>query len=472
MRKLLIMIMFLAASFPAVAAPMPTLTATNGYGKNVSDETLELLKLFSLVFEQTRRAYVDEVSDKKLLESAVNGMLTALDPHSGYMGSEDFKDMQTTTKGEFGGIGLEVIVENGVVRIISPIDDTPGFKAGIRPGDLITHIDDKVVAGLTSNEAIGRMRGTPKTKVKLTIRRAGAPEPLNITIVRDIIKIQAVKKEVKKDDVGYLRITSFNESTTKMAKAAVEEIKSKAGDKLIGYVIDLRNNPGGLLDQAIMVSDLFLERGEIVSTRPRYDHEIERFHATRGDITGGKPIVVLINEASASASEIVAGALQDHRRAVVVGSKSFGKGSVQTVYPVYGGGGIRLTTARYYTPSGRSIQAKGIEPDIEVKQATIEEQKSSYIAESEYANALDGGKAVKDKDTGKKDAKKADAAAKDKDGKEPPYDYQLERAIDILRGIAVYGSSSARPATAEEKAPAAAAAAPAKPAAKPKAKGK
>ncbi len=330
-------------------------------------ETYRLLSLFGDVFERVRAEYVEPINEREAIEAAINGMLANLDPHSSYMNARSFRDMQTQTRGEFGGLGLEVTQENGFVKVISPIDDTPAFRAGVRAGDLITALDGQTVQGMTLNEAVDKMRGTPRTEIRLTIRREGVEQPINLTLTRDIIRIQVVRSRLEGNDVAYLRVTSFNEQTESALRRAVQQLRSQAGANLKGIILDLRNNPGGLLDQAVQVSDDFLDQGEIVSTRARRPEDAQRWNAKPGDITGGLPIVVLINGGSASASEIVAGALQDHRRAVVLGQRSFGKGSVQTVMPLAGGNGaLRLTTARYYTPSGRSIQGTGIEPDVEV----------------------------------------------------------------------------------------------------------
>ena len=417
-----------------------------------SAETYRLLALFGDVFDKVKEVYVEDVTDKKVIESAINGMLSSLDPHSGYLNEESFKDMQVQTKGEFGGLGIEVTMDSGWVKVVSPIDDTPAFKAGIKAGDYITHIDDTAVLGLTLNEAVEKMRGKPKTKIDLIIRREGAAEPLKFTLTRDIIKINPVRFEAKTDDnVGYIRINSFSEKTTDELKKALKAINKDLGGEPIGYVIDVRNNPGGLLDQAISVADIFLDGGEIVSTRSRHLEDTTRFNATKGDLTGGLPLVVLINEGSASASEILAGALQDHRRAVIAGTKSFGKGSVQSVIPIINHGAIRITTARYYTPSGVSIQAEGIEPDIEIRPAKIEEvaKVEGGISESELPKAL-ANEAKKQSKA--KDKEKAKSKSKDKlFAKETSDsdDYQLARAIDILKGIAVYRQTEPAPKKAE-----------------------
>jgi carboxyl-terminal processing protease len=324
-------------------------------------ETYRLLSLFGDVFERIRAEYVEPVTDRDVIEAAINGMLTSLDPHSGYMNPRTFRDMQVQTRGEFGGLGIEVTQESGYIKVISPIDDTPAARAGVRAGDLITHIDGQSTQGLTLNEAVERMRGPPRTEIRLTIRREGSPRPIELAITRDVIRIQSVRARLE-GDIAYIRITSFNEQTDAGLRRAMQSLRQQAGGNLRGVLLDLRNNPGGLLDQAVSVSDDFLDQGEIVSTRARRAEDAQRYNARAGDIAQGLPMVVLINGGSASASEIVAGALQDHRRAVVIGTRSFGKGSVQTVMPLPGNGAIRLTTARYYTPWGRSIQGTGIAP--------------------------------------------------------------------------------------------------------------
>ena len=318
-------------------------------------DTYELLNLFGEVMERAKVSYVEDVSDKKLIESAINGMLSSLDPHSSFLDDQSFKYMSEQTKGKFGGLGIEVTMENGVVKVVSPIDDTPASKAGLKPGDYITNIDGEAVMGMTLNDAVDKMRGKIGSKVKLTIRRINE-KPLEVTLKREEIKIQSVKNSIKADDVVYIRISSFSEDVDTMTAKAIKDAKKKLGDKLKGVVIDVRNNPGGLLDQAVNVSDLFLDKGEIVSTRSRNEEDTVKYTAKEGDIAKGLPIVVIINDGSASASEIVAGALQDHKRAIILGEKSFGKGSVQTVIPLGKYGAMRLTTARYYTPSGRSMQ--------------------------------------------------------------------------------------------------------------------
>jgi carboxyl-terminal processing protease len=342
-----------------------------------SDSTYAQLNLFGDVFERVRASYVEKPDDSKLMEGAINGMISSLDPHSRYMNEKGWSDMQETTHGEFGGLGIEVTMEEGLVKVVAPIDDTPAAKAGIMSGDLITQIDDDAIAGLTLDQAVVKMKGAPNSKIRLKILRKGSDAPVDIAIVREIIRVRPVRYHAEGGDIGYIRITSFNEQTTDSLRKAITEIsRAIPSDKLAGFVVDLRNNPGGLLDQAVSVSSTFMARGEVVSTRGRTPEETQRFTARGGDLTKGKPLVVLINGGSASASEIVAGALRDHKRATLIGTRSFGKGSVQTVIPLgTGNGALALTTARYYTPSGKSIQAQGITPDIEVLQDVPDELK-------------------------------------------------------------------------------------------------
>ena len=393
-----------------------------------ANETFKSLKLFGDVFERVRAEYVEDVTDQTLIEAAINGMLTSLDPHSGYLDTERYRDMQVQTRGEFGGLGIEVTLENGLVKVVSPIDETPAAKAGIEAGDLITHIDGEAVMGLTLNESVEKMRGPVDSKIDLTLVRKGREEPLQVSLNRAVIKILPVKARLE-NDVMYVRLTTFNEQTTSVMRDKVEELKKQQGaTKLRGLVLDLRNNPGGLLDQAVSVSDSYLDEGEIVSTRGRRPDSVQRFNARPGDLTGGLPMVVLINGGSASASEIVAGALQDHGRAIVMGTQSFGKGSVQTIMPISGQGAIRLTTARYYTPSGTSIQAMGITPDIEVHEATVElKDDTNGRREADLrGRLLNESTEAGDTDSA---AKRAALDAED---------YQLDRAIDLLRGISLY----------------------------------
>jgi carboxyl-terminal processing protease len=380
MRKTsLLLIGAVAGAGLTLLATQPHVALLGSSAKAASSDTYRQLNLFGDVFERVRSDYVEKPDDGKLIESAINGMLAGLDPHSSYMDPKSFRDMQVQTRGEFGGLGIEVTMEDGLVKVVAPIDDTPAAKAGVRANDIITKLDDEQVQGLTLNQAVEKMRGPVNTKIKLTIMRKGSDKPIEVTIVRDVIRVKSVRSHAEGEDVGYIRVTQFNEQTTDGLKKAISDLKAQLGaDKIKGYVLDLRNNPGGLLDQAISVSNAFLDKGEIVSTRGRNAEETQRFNARAGgDLTKGKPVIVLINGGSASASEIVAGALQDHKRATLIGTRSFGKGSVQTIIPLgAGNGALRLTTARYYTPSGRSIQAKGITPDIEVLQEVPDELKT------------------------------------------------------------------------------------------------
>ena len=425
MRKSKLLFISLFAGLMISAANVRAATS-----KDDDANTYELLNLFGEVMERAKLNYVEEVSDKKLIESAINGMLTSLDPHSSYLDADSFNYMSEQTKGKFGGLGIEVTMDNGLVKVVSPIDDTPAAKAGIKAGDYITNINGETVVGMSLNDAVSKMRGKVGEKVKLSIRRVNS-KPIELTIKRQEIKIQSVKNEIKEDSIVYIRISSFTEDVDKSVSEAITKAK-KLKNKLLGIVIDVRNNPGGLLDQAVDVSDLFLEKGEIVSTRSRNEADTVKYMANEGDIAKGLPIVVIINEGSASASEILAGALQDHHRAIILGEKSFGKGSVQTVIPLRDYGAMRLTTARYYTPSGRSIQAKGIEPDVEVKPAKIEELESYAlnISEADLNNAL-------------KNDSDIDAGNEKKNGKskEDLADYQLVRALDLVKALALYSKS-------------------------------
>ncbi|MEK0081877.1 S41 family peptidase [Benzoatithermus flavus] len=427
--------MVATAAFVAGVAVGP---ATDLVAQAGSSDTFRQLKLFGDVFERVRAEYVEEVSDQKLIEAAINGMLTSLDPHSSYLDADKYRDMQVQTRGEFGGLGIEVTMENGLVKVVSPIDDTPAAKAGIETGDLITHIDGEPVMGLTLSEAVEKMRGPVDSKIDLRIMRKGREEPFDVTLNRAIIRISPVRARLE-GDVAYIRLTTFNEQTSTEMRDKFEDLKSKAKGKLTGLVLDLRNNPGGLLDQAVAVADAFLDKGEIVSTRGRRSDSIQRFNARPGDIADNLPMVVLINGGSASASEIVAGALQDQRRAIVMGTQSFGKGSVQTIMPLPGNGAIRLTTARYYTPAGTSIQAKGITPDIEVHQANVEQiDDTPDRREADLRGRLKNDQ--QDEQMGDREAAVAS------EGGEPPADsgkdYQLSRAIDLLRGISLYEGRS------------------------------
>ena len=417
------------------------LNVTRTYSATSSNSELyRQLDLFGDVLERVRSDYVEKPDDAMLIESAINGMLAALDPHSSYLSKKNYQDMQVQTRGEFGGLGIEVTMENGVVKVVSPIDDTPAAKAGMQANDLITHLDGEQIVGLTLEQAVEKMRGPVNTPITLTVVRKGVDEPFDVKVVRDIIRINAVKARNEGKDIPYIKVTTFNEQTHANLVKAIEKAKKELGSANIkGYVIDLRNNPGGLLDQAIAVSDDFLERGAVVLTKGRNNEETQRAQAHPGDITDGKKIVVLINGGSASASEIVAGALQDHKRATVVGTRSFGKGSVQTIIPLGANGAIRLTTARYYTPSNRSIQAKGIDPDIVVEQELPEELKkkmSSVAAKSRGEASLRGH--LKNPET--EDAEKEGKEVKETSGssayvpKEPEKDTQLQYALKFLRG--------------------------------------
>lgn len=414
-----------------------------------ANDTYKQLTLFSDVMERIRADYVDPQTDEKLIENALNGMLSSLDPHSGYLNRKNFADMQTQTRGEFGGLGIEVTMDNGLVKVISPIDDTPAAKAGLQSGDLITHIDTKPVVELTLSEAVDRMRGVPGKKITLTIRRGGlSGQPFDVTLTRAVIRVKSVKWEAK-GDIGYIRITAFNEQTQTGLDKAIDELNQKIGaGKLKGYVLDLRNNPGGLLEQAISVAGTFVDAGkEVVSTRGRHKEENQSFVAKGGDKTGGKTIVVLINGGSASASEIVAGALQDHKRALLLGTRSFGKGSVQTIIPVSGGGAMRLTTARYYTPSGRSIQGMGIEPDVTVQPAKLEKLANGpALHEEDLKGALKNDTLKGDAATkSSEDDAATPAAEEDKGDKSDKttkkddafFDYQLVRALDLVNGVSI-----------------------------------
>jgi carboxyl-terminal processing protease len=404
---------------------------------NSARNTYEYLDLFGDIFERVRVAYVEEVDEQRLIEAAINGMLSSLDPHSAYLPPENFKDMREQTKGEFGGLGIEVTMESGFVKVVAPIDDTPAAKAGLEAGDYITHINGESVLGLTLSDAVDKMRGPVGSEIIITISRPSAEDPFDVTIVRDIIKIRAVRTRTE-DNVGILRITTFNEQTFENLEAGIAEVKQSIGeDKIAGYVVDLRNNPGGLLNQAILVADAFLEAGEIVSTRGRDLEEADRVNAKPGDLTDGKPIVVLINEGSASASEIVAGALQDQRRAILLGAKTFGKGSVQTVMRLGDKGAMKLTTARYYTPSGRSIQALGIEPDILVEARKIseadEEDARQARSEADLRGSLENELSDDERKLLEEERARHEATAKLRQE-----DFQLAYALDLLAGLAIY----------------------------------
>ena len=416
-------------------------------------ETYRLLNLFADVFERVRAEYVEAPNDRELIENAINGMLTGLDPHSSYMNAKSFRDMQVQTRGEFGGLGIEVTQESGYIKVISPIDDTPAMRAGVKAGDLITALDGQTVQGISLNEAVEKMRGAPNTRITLTIRREGSDKPLEIALVREVIKLRVVRSRLEGGDVAYIRVSSFSEQTERSMRKAFEDLKAESGDKLRGVILDLRNNPGGLLPEAISVSDDFLDRGEIVSTRGRHSDDSQRWNAKSGDITGGLPVVVLINNGSASASEIVAGALQDHRRAIVLGTRSFGKGSVQTVSPLPGNGGMRLTTARYYTPSGRSIQGLGITPDVEVAASREERARFGPEREADLNRSLrpsgGAGQAAapprNDLPAIARDIAKLPPENQPTfDPAKPETDYQLQQGLTLLRAMPLPARRAAR----------------------------
>ncbi len=417
----LVMAIFAAGTTIFNVTRTQSATAQNG-------ELYRQLDLFGDVFERVRADYVEPPDDAKLVESAINGMLSSLDPHSSYMNAKNFRDMQVQTKGEFGGLGIEVTMENGLVKVVSPIEDTPAQKAGLLANDLITALDKVEVQGMTLEQAVEKMRGPVNDAITLTILRKGIEQPFDVKVVRDVIKINPVKSAVE-DDIAYVRVTSFNEQTTDNMRRAIEDLKKKIGSKLKGYVLDLRNNPGGLLDQAISVSDAFLDKGAIVITRGKNEEETQRSNARIGDITEGLPIVVLINGGSASASEIVAGALQDHKRATLLGTRSFGKGSVQTIIPLGSNGALRLTTARYYTPSNRSIQAKGIVPDKLVEQElppelkALEEKDKAQRGEASLKGHL------------KNEGEEEETGSSSYVPPEKEKDLQLIAALNLLRGI-------------------------------------
>ena len=393
--------------------------------KATSSDTYRQLSLFGDAFDRVRADHVDKPDDSKLVELAINGMLAELDLHSSYMDPRSFREMQVQTRGEFGGVGIEVTMEDGLMKVVAPIDETPAANASVMANDIITKLDNEQVQGMTLDQAVEKLRGAINTKIKLTIMRKGADKPIDVTIVRDVIRVKSVRSHTEGDDVGYIRVTEFNEQTTDGLKKAISDLTGQLGpDKIKGFVIDLRNNPGGLLDQAISVADAFLDRGEIVSIRGRNAEETQRFNARPGDLTKGKPVIVLINGGSASASEIVAGALQDQKRATLVGTRSFGKGSVQTIIPLGdGNGALRLTTARYFTPSGHSIQAKGIEPDVKVLQIVPEDLKAWTDTEGE-ASLRGHLKAEGNEEAGSQSYVPPD----EKD------DRALKEALDLLRG--------------------------------------
>jgi len=448
---------FCAALFVA-GMTIPTLTTAQSSSR---EDTYRQLGLFGDIFQRVRESYVDEIDDRELIEAAITGMLTSLDPHSSFLDTEHFSDMQEQTKGRFGGLGVEITMDQGMVKVVSPIDDTPAARAGLQPEDYLIAVDDFSIIGMQLSEAVERLRGEVGSKVTVKVQR-GQLEPFDVTLVRDFIKIRSVRSDIF-DGIGYVRITTFSEQTTPGLMEAVDDFFREEGDALKGIVLDLRNNPGGLLTEAISVSDAFLEEGEIVSTRGRNADEGSHVYAKPGDIARGLPMVILINSGSASASEIVAGALKDHKRAVILGTRSFGKGSVQSVIPISNSSAIRLTTARYYTPSGVSIQARGIVPDIEVELARIEALEGGIVREEDLRGALDSSNAGDDAANGDTSANTGESAPQDDEAAggdssganssgagssassqapvdQSKVDYQLARALDLIRGVAVFGA--------------------------------
>ena len=410
------------------------ISGSNVSAESKNKETYELLDLFGQIFDRVRSSYVEEITDEEIIEKAIDGMLTGLDPHSGYMNEEIWEEMQLDTSGKFGGLGIEITMEEGFVKVISPIEDTPAYRAGILAGDYIIQIDETPVFGLTLNEAVELMRGKKGESITITISREGI-EPFDVEIVRDIIKIQSVKNDIF-DNVGYLRITSFTEQTEAGLINSINSIKKELDNKEVGYILDLRSNPGGLLTQAVKVADIFLEQGEIVSTRGRKNIDMQRYRAKPGDLIKYKPLVIIINGGTASASEIVAGAIQDHKRGIIIGTKSFGKGSVQTIIPFEKSNnkvaGIRLTTARYYTPSGESIQGKGIEPDIIIEQGNFEARNFRRISESDLKGSLDAESESNQENESEELTPQEERLA---------IDFQLARAVDLIKGLGIYKES-------------------------------
>ncbi len=416
----LILIVFLAFSISSIA---------NSREKH--------LDLFNQIFDKVQSDYVDEITDEELIEKAIEGMLSGLDPHSGYMNEEVWKEMKTDTSGKFGGLGIEITMEDGFVKVISPIEDTPAYRAGVKAGDYIIKINETAVLGLTLNEAVELMRGKKGAPIKITIAREGL-EPFEIEIIRDIIKVQSVKHELF-EDIGYLRITSFTEQTEAGIIKSIKKIRNELNQKELGYILDLRSNPGGLLTQAVKVTDIFLDKGVIVSTKGRKKIDNQNYYARNGDLIKNKPLVIIINGGSASAAEIVAGALKDHGRAIIIGTKTFGKGSVQTIIPfkkINGSiAGIRLTTAIYYTPSGESIQGKGILPDILVEQGNFESNENTRFSESDLKGAIENEQESENTINDDQNNKITDQEFRLKK------DFQLRRAVDLIKGLSIYKNS-------------------------------
>lgn len=443
---------FLLMTGLAGATTLLNVTRTYSATTSENSELYRQLDLFGDVLERVRSDYVEKPDDTMLIESAINGMLSALDPHSSYLSPKNYRDMQVQTRGEFGGLGIEVTMENGVIKVVSPIDDTPAAKAGLMANDLITHLDNEAISGLTLEQAVEKMRGPVNTPITLTVVRKGRDQPFDVKVTRDVIRINPVKARAE-GDIGYVKISTFNEQTHANLVKAVETLDKQIGPNIKGYVIDLRNNPGGLLDQAIAVSDDFLEQGAIVLTKGRNNEETQRANARPGDISDGKKVVVLINGGSASASEIVAGALQDQKRATIIGTRSFGKGSVQTIIPLGANGAIRLTTARYYTPSNRSIQARGIEPDINVAEVIPDDLKAKIGDEKPRGEASLRGHLINPDGTDK-DGKNEESGSSSYVAKDADKDTQLQYALNFLHGN-VKGPEAANNTTTPASAPAA-----------------
>ncbi|HKQ31101.1 MAG TPA: S41 family peptidase [Burkholderiales bacterium] len=447
-----IVVLFLGVIAGAVITLDMVVQADRETAKDATPLPLDELRTFTEIYSRIKSDYVESVADKKLLTDAIQGMLTGLDPHSSYLDSDSFKDMRVETEGQFGGLGIEVTMENGFVKVVSPIEDTPAAKAGLKPNDLVIRLDDKAIKGMTLTEAVRLMRGKPGSDIILTVVREGEAKPLKFTLTRAVIKIQSVKNKMLEQGFGYVRITQFQSTTEKNLTESVRKLEKESGGTLKGLVLDLRNNPGGVLNAAVSVSDAFLDKGLIVYTEGRVNDSKLKFSASNGDLIKGAPMVVLINGGSASASEIVAGALQDHKRAVIMGTKSFGKGSVQTIVPVSNGAALKITTARYFTPNGRSIQASGIEPDIVTEEAKVTKSEAAdRLREADLLRHLENGETVPtpkkeekkkdDRSDGKTDGKKGDAA--NPRGLPTNEDYQVQEALNLLKGIAIFRTKAA-----------------------------
>lgn len=434
--------MFLGLSVALTHGVWADRTAAVQLSDQVGTLPVKDLQTFVEILNRVKADYVEEVSDQKLFENAIRGMLDGLDPHSAYLDAEEFKEMTISTSGKFGGLGIEVQMQDGFVRVVAPIDDTPAARAGMQPGDLIVKIDGAPVKGLTLTDAVNKMRGEPGTRIKLTVVRQTEPQPMSVELTRDVIKVSSVRSRMLEDKLGYVRISTFASSTGQNLDTEIKKLQKEAGGELDGLILDLRNNPGGVLNAAVEVSDTFLEAGAIVSIKGRELDANREFNATAGDALDGRPVVVMVNSGSASASEIVAGALQDHRRAVLIGSKTFGKGSVQTILPLQNSAAIKLTTARYYTPSGRSIQAEGIEPDIKVRRlklSQVEDNGLTPVTEADLTRHLDNGKGA-DKDAeADDDTDEAAASLESADEAEDlaETDYTLYESLNLLKALVI-----------------------------------